>query len=324
MSIDDTGDNTPGGAPAADEVGAPAEGRPEDGIPKGGDPAADAGGVGADGAAADGPDSAAAGESWRDALPDDVRTHPFFKEFKSIADLGGWALNAEKALGKKGLIPPDPKADPETRQAFYQSTEYRRAFGVPDAPDGYEIPVPDNVEPTAFDAALHESAKAAAHKWGLSPAQLAGLTTDAFQPVIDQFTQEAVGRMNQARADLQKEWGAEYDRKVAAATDAAQQMFGDRWEEVRQKRFADGSFLIDDPDVVRIFADRAEVIGEDRMVKGGRDGHSSPHAAREEYDRLRHSEAYRDRKHPEHRLVNEKVDRLVDRWGGKWREAGLA
>jgi hypothetical protein len=154
-------------------------------------------------------------KDWRDALPADLREAA--RNFR----LPGDAVKAARDLRQKlstAITVPGEKAAPEEVAAF------RRRIGVPDAPEGYGVRVPENL-PDGVDAA----AAMAAQTDFLRAMHAAGAPPVAVQAALDWYwgyagkaavrpeSRSATATATEADATLRREWGRDYDEKLELA-----------------------------------------------------------------------------------------------------------
>jgi len=160
-----------------------------------------------------------------------------------------------------------------------------------------------------WDEDMESQMRARMHAAGLTDAQARTL----FEGYVEsqgaawQDANAARARTLEAtEAELHREWGDTFDALVDVANRAFAAAFGDRADDVRQLRLADGQYLGDHPDMVRAFARLGGLMGEAEFV-GGKTaaiGQSSTEA-RSQLQALEVDPAFRaallDRAHPEHR-----------------------
>lgn len=172
----------------------------------------------------------------------------------------------EQLLGKKAnsIVPPTEKSSPEEVAA------YRKAIGVPDSPDGYNLK-PENIpDGVTWDEATAKQAAELAHKHNVPAA--------AMQEFL-KFDMERAAMMNQAaatmidaqlesgRAELQKVYGDKMPEKIELARRAALTVGVDP---------ASQGFV--DPQVVKAIVALAEKLSDDKLVSGDQTGVSSTRA----------------------------------------------
>ncbi len=169
---------------------------------------------------------------------------------------------------------PGENATPEDHVAF------RKALGIPEAPDGYKIERPkDMPKDMVYDEMLEKAFRETSHKLGLSPAQVAGLYEMYNAREIGMFT-----GMNKIIADnkekavnaLKDIWkGPAYDENTAKATrvflDTAKKLnipeaFGGvEGIEIAFKESGWG----DNPAMVWYFSQLYDLISVDKIGSGG-------------------------------------------------------
>lgn len=146
-----------------------------------------------------------------------LREHPGLREFKSPADMARSLLHARSLVGRKtiGLTPLGEDASDSERQEF--EAELRRVQGVPDSPDGYEVPVPDGME---ADTPLIDWYRDTAHSLGLSPQQVSGLA-EKYNELVSQYaegqSQAAEMQRHETQQSLGRLWGERAGENVAIA-----------------------------------------------------------------------------------------------------------
>jgi hypothetical protein len=131
--------------------------------------------------------------------------------------------NAEKKLGKPAdnLIE-RPKKDQDVAAWMRENAAL---FGIPEAPEKYDVKRPDGWPKDAkWDEALEAHARKVAHEEGLPPRALQRLT-DVYAGAVGRLMESAQADLDSARtammAELEKDWGGQIDAKIARAQQAA-------------------------------------------------------------------------------------------------------
>lgn len=217
--------------------------------------------------------------AWYDAFPEEVRGLVETKGWQSPVDAIQSYTNLEKFLGAdkagRGLVLPKDDAGPEEWAQVYDK------LGRPQNPDGYKLPVPDGADP--------EFAKEAAGKF-----HELGLTAKQAQALTEWFNGKSEGAMaaqqnmmaqsaEQQMAELQQEWGKEFDANIESGRRAARQ-FGVQEEMLTKIENAVGT-----KEMLKLFAKIGKGMGEDSFVEGSGSGKfgMSPEAARVQINRLK-------------------------------------
>jgi hypothetical protein len=172
----------------------------------------------------------------------------------------------EQLLGKKAnaIVPPSEKSTPEEVAA------YRKAIGVPESPEAYQLKPEQLPEGVTWDDNVAKKAAELAYKHNVPAA--------AMQEFM-KFDMERAALMNQAaaqmietqletgRAELQKVWGDKMPEKIELARRAAVTAGVDPTSQ---------GFV--DPQVVKAIVNLAEKLSDDKLVAGDQTGASSTRA----------------------------------------------
>lgn len=304
-----------GGAGAGGDGGGGAGGGADGGAGGGG---AGAGGAGGGDGGAGGAGGGAAA-SWRDSLPDTLKSHAGLGKFKDIPSLAEGYINAEKLIGADKIVLPGKDLKPEERDAALGAIFDK--LGRPKTPDEYVIPEVKDRPYTDADKALQSSFKPIAHKLGLLPHQVAGLVEWQTGLAMDGVAR-ATKALGESEAGLRKEWGGDYDANLEKANVALDMVLTEAKipaDQFRQIKLADGSYLGDNPLMIRLYAAIGGAIGETGFEGGGggqRDAFSSPAAAKAELDRLKANDfqddkhPYLNKRHPDHKAWTDRVMRM--------------
>jgi hypothetical protein len=193
--------------------------------------------------------------TWRDTLPEDIRSAPELAKYTDVAALAKGHLNQSKLVGAKteGLVKvPGEGASPEEHAAF------NKARGVPDAPNGYALKRPQLAAVLGWNEKAEQDFAAAAHKSGYTPAQ-AQAAVDFYGSML-QAQHDADRQMEkEAGLALRTEWGANYEANLGIANRALSQYGGNELVE-----FLHSSKLGADPRMVKAWA----AVGADLMESG--------------------------------------------------------
>ena len=172
----------------------------------------------------------------------------------------------EQLVGRKAqaVLPPTEKSTPE------EVAEYRKAIGVPESPEAYNLKPEQLPEGVTWDDNVAKKAAELAYKHNVPAA--------AMQEFM-KFDMERAALMNQAaaqmietqletgRAELQKVWGDKMPEKIELARRAAVTAGVDPTSQ---------GFV--DPQVVKAIVNLAEKLSDDKLVAGDQTGASSTRA----------------------------------------------
>jgi hypothetical protein len=172
----------------------------------------------------------------------------------------------EQLLGKKAnaIVPPTEKSSPEEVAA------YRKAIGVPESPEGYQLKPEQLPEGVTWDESVAKRAAELAHKHNVPAA--------AMQEFM-KFDMERAALMNQAAAGM-------IEQQLEAGRTELQRVWGDKMpEKIELARRAAVTAGVDptsqgfvDPQVVKAIVNLAEKLSDDKLVAGDQTGISSTRA----------------------------------------------
>jgi hypothetical protein len=173
---------------------------------------------------------------------------------------------AQRALGRKAqaVVPPTEKSTPE------EVAEYRKALGVPESPEGYQLKPEQLPEGVTWDENVAKRAAELAHKHNVPAA--------AMQEFM-KFDMERAALMNQAAAGM-------IEQQLEAGRAELQRVYGDKMpEKIELARRAAVTAGVDpssqgfvDPQVVKAIVNLAEKLSDDKLVAGDQTGVSSTRA----------------------------------------------
>lgn len=251
--------------------------------------------------------------SWRDSLPEDIRSNPAISSFKDVTALTQSFIHAQSLVGKKGAIAPADwsKATDQEKKSFFE------AAGLP-ASDKYTITPPKEAKiPQPF----LDSFKEQALKAGVLPHQANDLI--GWFAKTDQETQTKAETARKA-ADvenlkaLKAEWGGDeaWDRNLKAIAFATRKLGGDEAFQVLHKDPRIGNNV----PILKALLAASKMFNEDTLREGGV---GSGTASRSEIEAQLHeirmngkANGYWDKTHPNHSVIVAKVENLAKQLTG--------
>jgi hypothetical protein len=270
--------------------------------------AADKGGAG-DGAGGDGggtPTNPYQPNDWRHglfpALSTNEKAVKALEKFKEPAAAIQSLVELESYQGQSVRI---PKADakPEEWSAFYgkmgrpaSAAEYK--FERPQLPAGVEL-----------DPGFEESTLQMAYEAGLNVKQVEHIFKHAAKMTIAEAERTMLSRRN-AETTLNKEWGMEFDKRMALSKKAAEVLGPDFQEMLKITKLADGSLLGNHPGIAKALYGLGLMSQEAGWVVASVGDITTPEAAKVEVEKLMKHPAYFDNTKPEHKEIVEKVNKL--------------
>lgn len=149
---------------------------------------------------------------WRATLPESIREDATLKKYKSVDDLAGAYINAQKLIGgNKMIVPNENTSEDEWKDIF-------KKLGVPEKVDDYKVKFKDG---STIQEDFVKDFQATAHKLGVLPKQAQALAewfSDINLGSEAKIKAQAVESLKQTQADLKKEWGNAYQVKINRAT----------------------------------------------------------------------------------------------------------
>lgn len=241
--------------------------------------------------------------SWKDSLPDDLKTE---KALESIQDIPGLAksyIHAQKMIGTDKIPVPNKYATDEDWQVVYDK------LGRPKSADEYKFNLKEN---SNIDENALKGFRETAHKNGLLPKQAEAIMNfynDMTQNYIDDLNSKSEqGRMN-AQQSLKKEWGAAFDTKVKNANTIANKYLN---EDFAFLTLSDGTKIGDHPDFIKAFANIANDLGEDKLIAAQGPQYMTPAEIDKQIASLQQpGSAYWNKNHPGHALAVQEVQDLL-------------
>lgn len=201
-------------------------------------------------------------ESYRDGIKD-PKARAFFDRYSTIDDAANALLEKEQMLSKRVAMPGENATEEDMAR-------FRKAMGVPDSVDGYDV---ESMKPEAYTA---EEWQSEAVQSVLSPviaaAHAAGVNQSGLKSVVDAYLNvSAAAAAEQARQDaawaeaaeeqLRSDWGSDYKANMAAAESAIAGIPG-----IADLVLKDGSQLGNNPLFIRIAADLGRLRGSDNKT----------------------------------------------------------
>lgn len=190
---------------------------------------------------------------WREQITDeDVKK--FAESSTDLNHLGKRALDMRQKLSK-AIFLPDKKSSKEDVAAF------NKALGIPDSPEGYAFPELPEAELTDDIKASREAWAGRFHSLNVSTEAASKLMEfvreDAAKHTEAQIAADKAFAAEQEKA-LKSEWkGDDYEKNKALANRALSDIAGRaniKLEDLTHMETKDGHFLLDNANILRVFA----------------------------------------------------------------------
>lgn len=190
------------------------------------------------------------------------------ERYKSVDSIGKTFREARQAAQNAGKpIALSDKSTPEEVKA------YREAYGIPDDPTAYPGDFRSDFKPSEADTAILGDFKSAMHARNVPP-QAAAAALEWYQDFATAQQQDLDGNMakvaKQTQSELRAEWGGDYDGNISATEELMKTHLGqENFENIVNRRFSDGSRLVDDPPFVKMMAQIAtDYYGSNAIFNG--------------------------------------------------------
>ena len=242
---------------------------------------------------------------WYDGFSEEVRGNQNINKFGSAEELAKSHINAQRMIGADKI--PMPQTDEDWANVYGR-------LGRPDEANNYEIKMPEGMD---INQDMQDSFKAFAHKEGYSQKQVQNLVD--WQLSNDSNSQEQSAQASeqahqQASDSLKAEWGEAYDQNVNLAIRGASEFLSESDKEFMNTALIDGVPAGEHPALLKLFNNVAKGMMEPSEIEGiANEGLQSPKEIEEERTALMANPAYFDRNHPEHKIINSKVQALFEK-----------
>ena len=247
------------------------------------------------------------GNDFLNLIPEDIRQHPSLSPIKDVENLARSYVNAQRLIGADKVPMPVNPTDEDLDRIYDR-------LGRPESPDKYGISPDGNIltEERATEYAD------IAHKLRLTPDQAQGVL-DYYRSVaendITSMTNANAQALEQSAAELQAEWGDNYDAKMQSAQKVVDQFEAGN---IMEMQLADGTKLGNHPEVIRAFAKIADfrqtVTSEDTVSESTSSMGMSVQQAGNEIQAIMgdRSHAYWDKKNPQHQQAVDRMAQLME------------
>ena len=197
-------------------------------------------------------------KSWKDTISEEFRNDPNISKFTEIDALAKSYINATRMIGQDKVAVPNENSTEDQWQEVYGK------LGRPESPDKYKLEATSDT--VQLDEGAIKSFAENAHKLGLNNKQAQGILEyyknsmegSAQQARIDTETAQA-----NAEAELRKEWGRSYEDNIKKAGSVAKANMN---PQILDMELKDGTRLGDHPEVIKGFANIANILSEDKLV----------------------------------------------------------
>lgn len=238
-------------------------------------------------------------DDWRTAIPEEIRDHKSLSHINDIGALAKSYVHAQQMIGADKVVLPSKSATED------EWTEFYNKLGRPESPDGYQLEVDGLPEGTEPNQQMLDWFKQTAHQAGMTPQQAQHMLRAYNELTANEYgmtQQQAEMRVAEVETTLKREFGEAFDDKMALANGVLAE-FGN--PDIAEVQLSDGTFLGDNPEVIRMLANLGtyirERVGEDSLLGVQTSGGLTPDDAMQKVRELTGPNTpYWDQRHPEH------------------------
>ena len=240
-------------------------------------------------------------KSWKEAIPEDLRNDPNISKFTELEALAKSYINATRMIGQ------DKVAVPNNNSTDDQWNEVYNKLGRPESPDKYKLEVKSDIVP--LDDGAIKSFAENAHKLGLNNKQAQGILEfykESMEGSIQQSRVDTETAQANTEAQLRKEWGRAFDDNIKRAGAVAKANMN---PQILDMELKDGTRLGDHPEVIKGFANIANLLSEDKLVGTESENVSQGVDYQSEISKIVNDRSgpYWNKSHPDHDKVVQQV-----------------
>jgi hypothetical protein len=197
-------------------------------------------------------------KSWKETISEEFRNDPNISKFTEIDALAKSYINATRMIGQ------DKVAVPNENSTDDQWNEVYGKLGRPESADKYKLEVQSETAPLD-EGAIKQFAENA-HQLGLNNKQAQGILEfykNSMEGSVQQARIDTETAQANAEAELRKEWGGNYDANIKKAGSVAKANMN---PQILDMELKDGTRLGDHPEVIKGFANIANILSEDKLI----------------------------------------------------------
>jgi len=239
---------------------------------------------------------------FKSLIPESFKEEKSLENFDNMEDLLKSYLHAQKMVGADKIPVPNKYAtDEDWKEVFTR-------LGAPKTPEDYKYSFKDDeVDPKQLKT-FNETA----HRLGLLPKQAEALVkyyNNINQSHSEQLEAQAITAQEKTEADLKKEFGPQFNKRLDQAKRLATNTLGEEF--LNNTVLKDGSRLGDNLEVIKAFSNLADKLSEDEVVKGEGSEYQTAKDIEKQIDELtQQGSAYWQDQHPNHKKAVDEVLKL--------------
>ena len=246
--------------------------------------------------------------NFKDLIPEDYKDEKSLQNFASMDDFVKSYLSAQKLVGANKVAIPNKMATDEDWEEVYSK------LGRPAKPEDYKYSFSEE----EINQDQLKSFNETAHRIGLLPKQAERIIKfynemNTQAEVDNQKIFEV--KQTEAMADLKKEFGPTYTKRLDQAKKLATETLGN--EMLNNTVLKDGTRLGDSVEVIKAFSMLADKLSEDEIIKGEGASYQTASEIEKEISELTEDGSpYWNKTHPNHAKTVDRVFKLREQLNG--------
>ena len=246
--------------------------------------------------------------NFKELIPEEYKEEKALQNFSTMNDFVKSYLSAQKLVGANKVAIPNKMATDEDWEEVYSK------LGRPSKPEDYKYSFGEE----EIDQNALKSFNETAHRIGLLPKQAERIIKfynemNTQAEVDNQKVFEV--KQTEAMADLKKEFGPTYTKRLDQAKKLAVETLGN--DMLNNTILKDGSRLGDSVEVIKAFSMLADKLSEDEIIKGEGTGYQTASEIEKEISELTEDGSpYWNKTHPNHAKTVDRVFKLREQLNG--------
>ena len=246
--------------------------------------------------------------NFKDVIPEKYKDEKALSNFTSMDDFVKSYLSAQRLVGANKVAIPNKMATDEDWEEVYSK------LGRPAKPEDYKYSFSEE----EINQDQLKNFNETAHRIGLLPKQAERIikfyNEMNTQAEVDNQKMFEV-KQTEAMADLKKEFGPTYTKRLDQAKKLAVETLGN--DMLNNTILKDGSRLGDSVEVIKAFSMLADKLSEDEIIKGEGTGYQTASEIEKEISELTEDGSpYWQKTHPNHAKTVDRVFKLREQLNG--------
>ncbi len=246
--------------------------------------------------------------NFKELIPEKYKEEKALQNFTSVDDFVKSYLSAQRLVGANKVAIPNKMATDEDWEEVYSK------LGRPAKPEDYKYSFSEE----DINADQLKNFNETAHRIGLLPKQAERIIKfyNEMNTQAEADNQKVFEvKQTEAMADLKKEFGPTYTKRLDQAKKLATETLGN--EMLNNTVLKDGTRLGDSVEVIKAFSMLADKLSEDEIIKGEGTGYQTASEIEKEISELTEDGSpYWQKTHPNHAKTVDRVFKLREQLNG--------